>query len=446
MSDKEQNKRSVRRAIPFFAVLALLTALAFNLPLRPSRSLAERRLLAKFPAWSEESFWNGTYFDQITLWFADTFPGRDLYLDAARELESLHGLNKNVVMDGAVDTADNERLDELLDAAPTPAPTELPADRAEPEPKSTVDPMAEIEDWEGLDAEDEMAMYGNLVALGDMVFARLGFSEISSDMHVALCNRTGDMLAEKGVRFFNLPAPSSVGVLVASDFLPQIGCADQGKILRYMFERENENVYKVNAFNTLLAHSDEYIYFRGDHHWTALGAYYAYEAFCAEAGFAPVPLSEYEEKNMGLFYGTYFYSAGSRSKWADEVIAYIPPGEVRMDLPHYPNLTEPVVDMSNAGPPQKYNCFIGGDNEVTVLTNDSLPDAGTCLVIKDSFGNPFVIYLTQHYHKVVVVDYRHADYRLPKYVEDYAPRDVILVQGIGVSQTKNAIGQLEKIC
>ena len=58
----------------------------------------------------------------------------------------------------------------------------------------------------------------------------------------------------------------------------------------------------------------------------ALGAYYAYQAFCEEAGFEPVPLDDFKEWNMGKFIGTYTYSVNSRNLKEDEVIALVPPG------------------------------------------------------------------------------------------------------------------------
>ena len=455
MDQKDKKRLSLnrqqKRAIPFFSLLAVLAVVAFILPLRPRQSVAEKRNLAEFPAFSAESFWNGTYFDAINLWFSDTFPGRELYIRQAQELEALQGLNRNKVMLDDRESTENDRLDALLaeaeeSAAPSAVPEALPAPTAEAEIPAAAeteaappaDAWAEIENWDGLDGEDEVAMLGNVVALGDSIFTALGFTQEYTDQYAAACNRYAEELAPLNVRFFNLPVPTSVGVLVSSDFLPQIKCADQGKILRYLFSQEEDGIGKVNVFNNLLAHRDEYIYFRGDHHWTALGAYYAYEEFCHTAGFEPVPLSEYQEMDMGVFRGTLYWRAGARDIWEDDLIAYLPPGEISMEIPSYPNLTAPVQDRSQKDPASKYNCFIAGDNETTVLTNPALPEGSCCMVIKDSFGNPFTVYLAQHYHRVVIVDYRHADRSLRDFVEEYRPQDLILINSIGLTQRPGA--------
>lgn len=437
---------------PFFAVLFLLTLVAFILPLRPETSLRERRKLREFPEFTVQSLLSGDYFDDITAWFSDTFPGRETMLEVSDRLNSVHGLNKNEVALSGGTIDDSDELDTLVEeaesregmaqgAAPvqqetlTPQMTEVP--EQEQSAEEAVNADAVIEDWVGLNGEEEMQMYGDLVVIDGVAMSKIGFDKDTSDHHVELMNRAGDTLAAKGVRFFNLPVPTSISVLLSSDMLKELGTADQGKTLRYMFALENDNVGKVNAFNSLLAHNTEYLYFNSDHHWTALGAYYAYEELCRVAGFEAIPLSEYTEWNMGEFLGSNAYNVTAKLK-PDEMIAYVPPGNINMEIPGYPKETSVIVDETDAYPNMKYNCFIAGDNQITTITNEDLPDAPDCLVIKDSFGNPFVVYLTQHYHRVIVLDYRKNFTPVSTVAEQYGVRDVILVQSIGVSQSRSA--------
>ncbi len=439
---KQDHEREL--AGPFFAVLFLLTLVAFLLPLRPETSVRERRKLREFPLFSVQTLLSGDYFDDITAWFSDTFPGRETMLEVSDRMTALHGLMRYEVAmtDGSI-ADDSDELDALLEEAESGAPVH-PDTAAAPEPaageetaEEAGDPEAVIEDWAGLDGEEEMRMYGDLVVVDGVAMSRMGFEKTVSDHHVQLMNQAGDALAEQGIRFFNIPVPTSISVLLSSEMLKEMGAADQGKTLRYMFAQENDNVYKVNAFNNLVAHNTEYLYFYSDHHWTARGAYYAYEEFCRTAGFEPVPLSAYTEFNMGEFIGSYSYSVATKLK-EDEMIAYVPPGNISMEIPNYPKATTVIVDESEQLPNSKYNCFINGDNQVTVITNEDLPDAPDCLVIKDSFGNPFVVYLTQHYHRVIVLDYRKNFKPVTSYAEKYGVQDVVLVQSIGVSQSKNA--------
>ena len=96
---------------------------------------------------------------------------------------------------------------------------------------------------------------------------------------------------------------------------------------------------------------------------------------------------------------------------------------------------DPIIDMSQSNIFSKYSAFLGGDSMMTVLTNNDLPDAPSCVVVKDSYGNPFVVYLTQHYHQVIVLDYRKVSEPASYYAELYGAQDVILCQSVGVTQT-----------
>ena len=500
-ADHPSYKHEKKYSCPFFVALGLLAVISLIIPLRPSQSVSEKRKLAQFPQFSVSSLLNGDYFDRISLWYSDTFPGRENWIAASSQVKSLYGLpGATAVNLSSVNTSsESDDLDFLLaqiesekakvqelsaaaevkstpkpTAKPTPKPTPEPTPQPTPEPTpehtpqptpeptpeptpqptpeptpeptpqlTAADPEKTVDSWDGFDEDDELEMHTGSLMINGTVFSQQKFGKDASDQHISIMNKCGDILAGKGIRFFNLPAPSSVGILVSSELLPSIHCDDQGKMLAYMFALENDNVIKVNCFNRLISHNDEYLYFSSDHHWTALGAYYAYEEFCAAAGFEPVPLSEYREINMGDFVGTFYYTFGQSKKInRDEMIAYIPPGDLTMTI-YDAHMTggyeaDVVSDRTNGLTSTKYDCFINGDNPITVITNNSLPDAPNCVLVKDSIGNPFAVYLSQHYHNVYVLDYRKYDHSVSSFAEKYDVSDVILVQGIGVSQTRSA--------
>ena len=70
----------IGHVIPFFIVLGVLTVASFIIPLRPTVSHIEKRNLAEFPEFSMEALTSGDYFDDISTWFSDTFPGREGWL------------------------------------------------------------------------------------------------------------------------------------------------------------------------------------------------------------------------------------------------------------------------------------------------------------------------------------------------------------------------------
>ena len=258
-------------------------------------------------------------------------------------------------------------------------------------------------------------------------------------------------LKEKGVEVYCMPIPTSAGVMISSEYQEKIKCADQGASIAYLLGAMDDNVRKVNIFNNLVAHNDEYIYFRTDHHWTALGAYYAYETLCAAAHMEAKPLEEFELLDEGEFKGTFYFEC--MQNWRlriDELYAYLPPGNLEMKITTADGATFPfpiIQDMSHSLPGTKYMTFIAGDQPMTCITNFDLPDAPVCVVIKDSFGNPFVPYLSQNYSKVYVVDYRsYNSMSLKAFVDAYDVDQVIFAQALPLAESEGTIGLTRWLC
>lgn len=452
---REAREHRRRLAVPFFLVMGILCAAAFIIPLRPTESHSEKRALAAFPEFSVRALLSGDYFDGISTWFADTFPGREGWIRTAAALDGLHGLS-DVTLYGVIGTAD------AIPSAPPSGAAETQGPSVEPTPEPTLPPTPQVvetspptesvEHWGGIDANDDAdVIFGTVLQIGDAAFAYYGFSQYGSDRYVKMVDTCADIMAEKGVNVYDILIPTSVGVLVSSDYMEQIKCSDQGASISYLFGAMNDNVRKVNIFNTLVAHNDEYIYFRTDHHWTALGAYYAYEQFCAVAGFEPVPLSDFTELEFPGFKGSYYWSCNQNARLReDTVYAYDPPGDLTMKITTDEGNTFPwpvLTDMSKADAGAKYMTFLGGDHPLTVITNNGLPDADDCVLIKDSFGNPFAPYLSQHYHNVYIVDYRsYSAMKLRYFVDYYGIEDVIFTESLAMAQGDGTLDLLEWFC
>lgn len=455
LSRRKKRKASERRrrlAAPFFVTLFLLCAVSFIIPLRPTVSMQEKRELAKFPAFSAEALLSGDYFDGISTWFSDTFPGREAWIGLNSAVSDLHGVSTNVVDVSRIAAhGDSVSTVPTVPTAVTPMPrptaapqesTEGESDTGEEQPLST----ESLENWEGIDiASEEGVIFGAALQIGDKAFEYFGFNQDLIDRRSYMMGHFAEMMEECGVRLFDMPIPSAVGVLLSPDVLASVNCASQAEVLNYMFSSEDEYIQKVNILNNLVPHNSEYIYFRTDHHWTALGAYYGYEQFCRVAGFEPVSLDKYTERSMGEFLGSFYYSSTAPAKLkADELITYSPPGNIRFEIIDYwgePTEWDLILDMSKGNVGAKYTAFIAGDNPLSCITNDDLPDGPSCAIIKDSYGNPFSIYLSQHYHKVYIIDYR--DYtraKMREFVEKYDIDDMIMAESMSLTQGEGALG------
>ncbi|MDP6944131.1 MAG: DHHW family protein [Myxococcota bacterium] len=206
-------------------------------------------------------------------------------------------------------------------------------------------------------------------------------------------------------------------------------------------------VHAVDPFDVMGEHAHEYLYFRTDHHWTALGAYYAYRALCEEAGIAPLPLHRFEKRaGTRRFLGSLYRRNRSPAmrRRADSVDYYVPPVDhtaVRYSRAR-PNRA---VDSSfllerRSG----YRVFLGGDYPLIVGKTD-VKNGKRVMLVKNSYGNPFAVYLLSHYEEVYVVDYRHQKRSLLELVDTYDIDDVVFLNVASLSASRSHHRRLRKL-
>lgn len=460
-SKYKNKKNGLALAIPFFAVLALLAVISFIIPLRPTVSYAEKRELAKFPKFSFAALTSGRYFDDITTWYSDTFPGRESWLDVSQQLSAYHGYG-SIAIKGSL----SDQPDDIPDV---PAPTkpillqeEPGAESAEIQPEEISEDTAAEETIEAAedqaDAADTVlpdAVFSetSIVQIGGSAYQPLGFSQVQSDRYVAVLSTFASRVAELGTKVVSAPAPIAIGVEVDPTYLPQLRSSDQGATLNYMHGSMTDEVITVDTQSALLPHRGEYLYFHSDHHWTALAAYYSYQATCEALGLTPAALEDFTEKDQGEFRGTLHGRARYPLKLEKDIVySYDPPGDIELRI-----LTgkgdgyegHVIRDMSNSKKPgSKYLCFLEGDQPLIRITNRDLSEStGTCLIIKDSFGNCFVPYFTQNYRTVYAMDYRKFNRTtLKRFVENNGIDIVIFAPNMMSTQSKVGLDCISSLC
>lgn len=456
---KNSNKTDNLRAIPFVAVVLCLMIIGFIVPLRPTYSMDEKRELTHFPKLTAESLSDGSYFSSLSMWYSDTFPGRETFLNISAGINKMHGVQENrvdpdVIKQAALQNGITEKQveteiweddTEILyqEAEETAEPEEITVS----EEKENTDNAPSENEWKGIEADENLHL-SSIIQIGDTLYGYYGFVQSDADRRIQLLSEAVEAHDGEGIKFYDLLVPTSVGVTVSSKSQEKLKCSNQSDALNYIYSRESDSITKVNVFNNLVAHNDEYIYFRTDHHWTALGAWYAYEEFCRTAGLDAVPLSEYTEIDTGEFSGTLSSKAPMYNDIRyDELYAYDPPGDITFTIgldTKYPVLFDRTKSYRNT----KYITFIGGDHGLSVITNNGLEGGKSCAVIKDSQGNPFSIYLSQNYYKVYILDYRYFkidDYY--KYAKDFSEfcdyfdiSDVLFVESLSLGMSDAAVG------
>lgn len=460
-------------AVPFFVALFALTVVSFIIPLRPTRSMNEKRDLAVFPEFSWEALVSGDYFDDITLWFSDTFPGRESWISANASVQSLHGI-QDVVIHGDIsirETVPQEYVDSTEETPPpeleeteatipeetadTTGTTETSeaTEPTETEPVDTTPPTTPVEEWGGVNAGEDADIYlGSVIQIGDIAFNYFAFSQYESDRFINTIKWYQEAIAkkDKDITVVLAMIPTSVGVMVEAEYQEKIGCTDQSAVIDYIYSGIPDEVVKVELFDTLVEHNDEYLYFRTDHHWTALGGYYCYLKTCEALGMEARPLEDFEEWDQGEFQGSNYAKCNQSSKLRlDNVYAYNPPGDITMKINNENGrFTWPVLtDMSKSAKNAKYMTFLAGDHPLCEITNNDLPDAPNCVIVKDSYGNCVAPFFTQNYHNVYVLDFReYTAYNLRGFVDAYDIDHVIFLIQVGAAQDYTYNNLIRRAC
>lgn len=458
--------RVVRVAV-FMLVFYCLAVMSFILPLRPTHSDMENRDLATFPEFSVQTLASGDFFDGINVWFSDTFPFRDLWMTLNTWIKQGYGIS-SMNVHGEVGTGDeipdvpttsSTALTATTTTATTVTTTTATVTKATtttvtvttttvtttvtttPPTTTTVHSSIKPAGQDTTPAESN----GAILMIGDSGFEYYHFSQSAADLYIAAVNRLAQQL--KGTAtVYDMIVPTSIDICVDPAVRAGVNSADQQKAIAYMYGSMSADVKKIELFDPFLkAHkAGEYLYFRTDHHWTSLGAYRAYEQFCAAKGQAPTPLASYQKMEFPDYLGSFYRDTQSAAMAAspDIVQAFVPPSTNTMTLTTADGSTSYpiIVDVSDWDSLYKYNCFIGGDNPLSVIENPNKTDGSACLLIKESFGNAYAPFLTEDYQTVYVLDYRYFDEvdgrGIAQFVKENGIQDVLLLNNI--SATRNS--------
>lgn len=261
---------------------------------------------------------------------------------------------------------------------------------------------------------------GSIYVYGDTGYERFYYTGKGCEGYAAMVNSVKAKLPAT-TDVYAIVVPNSTGIMLTENAQKKMGSDDQKKAIDYTYSLMDPSVKTVDTFDTLKNHNGEYLFFRTDHHWTQLGAYYAYRQFCKEKEIMPHDKSEYESHSYSGFVGSLYKYSGKVEALAnnpDTVEVWVP---LSTNECTYGSSTGKIVP-SNAS----YG-FIGGDQPMVTIDNPKLSDGTSCVLIKESYGNAFAPFLTDHYDKVYVVDYREYKDNLTEFVYNNNVNDVIFL-------------------
>ena len=201
------------------------------------------------------------------------------------------------------------------------------------------------------------------------------------------------------------------------------------------FGKGNEagDEYVTDLGDNLKKHANEYIYYRTDHHWTSLGAYYGYEAVASGLGLKAQPLDKLKADTVTKdFLGTY------DSKVNTGVIGGVIPDDITLYSSKEIDKAKMVWDndegksydsiyvLSALKGKDKYTVFFGGNHSVTDIKTDN-NTGKTLLLIKDSFAHSLAPFLIKDYDRIIMLDLRYFNKSLKKYIDENKITDLLVL-------------------
>ena len=357
---------------------------------------------------------------------------------SSSETQTPDGSNSSAVSGAVTDPAGEASADP--NAAATPAPTPS----AEPTPAPQEEPQAAPETIGGLlIVEDTAYEYYNFV------------TDLANDYITAVAN-AGQKLSGKAT-VYDMVIPTSIDIMLPESYIEKnsLNTSDQKKAIdEYILPSiaaQNPEVKTISIFDTLKAHANEYLYFRTDHHWTQLGAYYGYEEFCKAKGFDPVPLSDFDRADYTGYLGSFYTSSNSAALAAnpDTVEAYIPKANVNLSFTQSDGVQVDswplIADGEQYDSTSKYIVYCAGDQPYEEIVNNDMAEGPSIVVVKESFGNCFIPFLVNHYKNIYVVDYRYYNGTVSDLVDSTGATDVLLLNNVSMTRNEGLIDSFSNI-
>ena len=230
-----------------------------------------------------------------------------------------------------------------------------------------------------------------------------------------------EKLAAEGISMNTILVPMAAQVL--TDKLPAYApVADYAAILQVLTDA---GVDTTDVLSALTAHSSENIYYRTDHHWTSLGAYYAY---CAWRDIEPAVGEWTQEILCGNFRGTTWNKVPLPSVPAEEITAWYqnPTRHVSYNNGQYE--TESIYERKYLSGSDQYAVFLNSNQAQTVIEGSG--KSGKLLLIKDSYGNTFSQFPVEDYAEVHVLDLRFFKGDVTEYAKENDITDALALYGV----------------
>ncbi|MFA9380622.1 MAG: DHHW family protein [Acetanaerobacterium sp.] len=430
-------------------LVCVVGVLALVLP-KPTVSEFEGRELAALPDFSWQALWSGDYAQQVDAHYSDTFPFRETLVELAAQFNALKGFNEDdVSIHGTVPVVTDDP-----EPQPPAAPVDADDSHASSEPSSSGNSSSQESSSEAASSDESSSeieldgeMKEGVFIIGDRAMSMFGTNGKEGQRYAKVITGYQEQLGSD-VKIYNLVVPTQAEFFLPEKYANFSG--SQQANINMIYDNLGPTIIPIrDAYDVLAAHTDQYLYFRTDHHWTPLAAYYSYVGFCIDADITPVPLESMTAGRKENFLGSLYRLTQDPKLKAhpDYMDYYMVPVKTTCELYQKGARNTPLATSlyaTSASGANTYSMFLAGDWPLFVIHSN----AGTgrsIAVVKESFGNAFAPYLASHYDTVYVVDQRYFEKDFDQFVRDKGIKEVLFINNSFAANTTVQINWIQNL-
>lgn len=188
----------------------------------------------------------------------------------------------------------------------------------------------------------------------------------------------------------------------------------------------------VDLYTALANSADQDIFFRTDHHWTTLGAYFGYQAILESMDKTPLTQSDFTPYTLSQdFNGTLYSNSGVHWFTPDSMEAWVDADGLTVTSWRTGTAVDSkLYEISYLSQKDKYSTFLGGNQPLCVIENTNLPEGEKLLLVRDSYSDILAPLLAQSFSEVHLLDLRYYRASVPQYAQDNDIDQIVVLYSI----------------
>lgn len=241
--------------------------------------------------------------------------------------------------------------------------------------------------------------------------------------------------------------PSAAGII--RDQLPVLAAPYAQQAVEQKLGKMAARGISVDSDSVFKGREGEEIFYRTDHHWTALGAYYGYRAWAESLGLGAWEKDRFRIETVSRnFFGTVQSKVNVKTE-ADTIELFLPREAVSYEV-FFDGTEEGMDGLYNRKALEgkdQYRVYLDGNHGLTEIRNRDLAletgqEGKKLLIIKDSFAHSFAPFAANHFETVYLLDLRYYNGTVSRFLEDYPVTDVLVLYQIPGFAKETALSKL----